>query len=599
MSINGHAKGLDRVREAFDQSELIQVAPNAIGKSSQTDRLIALADSLELFHTADGAGYADIRITGHRETWPIRSKGCRDWLRRTYYESERSAPNGEALKSAIETIEARARYDGGQRDVFLRVGQHEDRIYLDLADADWRVVEIGPDGWRIVPEPPVRFRRAAGMLPLPVPMTEGSLEALKLFLNVASDHDFTLAIAWLQAALRPTGPYPILSLAGEQGSAKSTFAAMLRSLVDPNDTPLRSLPREDRDLFIAASNGRVLAFDNISGLPVWLADSLCRLATGGGFAVRQLFSDSDEVRFNGQRPIILNGIEDTSGRPDLADRSIFLMLEAIPDEKRKTERELWTSFERERPRILGALLDAVARGLRRLPEVKLIRLPRMADFALWATACETNPGTFMDAYDGNRADATALIVEHDAVAHAVRRLAQEQNRWTGTATALLEALTGLASDTTRRARDWPQSPRALSGRLRRVATALRKVGVRVEFDQREADKKRTRQLVIEWSGPDVVPDAPHVDKDRVLASGPSGSSEQLPDQEVCVGRSEIGMSVLPSDRTQNGALQDVRHAQPSEPNVMIKQAFGRSDGSDANSPHTSAGTLPGIVEGRI
>lgn len=110
-------------------------------------------------------------------------------------------------------------------------------------------------------------------------------------------------------------------LAGEQGSAKSTFSAVLRKLLDPNCAPLRALPREDRDLFIAANNGHVLTFDNVSGLPGWISDTLCRLATGDGFAVRQLYTDQDEVLFDAARPVILNGIEDMVTRPDLADRA--------------------------------------------------------------------------------------------------------------------------------------------------------------------------------------------------------------------------------------------------------------------------------------
>jgi hypothetical protein len=99
--------------------------------------------------------------------------------------------------------------------------------------------------------------------------------------------------------------------------------------------------REDRDLFIAASNGHVLAFDNVSGLPAWISDTLCRLATGGGFAVRQLYSDQDEVLFDAARPVILNGIEDIVTRPDLADRALFLTLEPIAEERRRPEQELW------------------------------------------------------------------------------------------------------------------------------------------------------------------------------------------------------------------------------------------------------------------
>ena len=232
--------------------------------------------------------------------------------------------------------------------------------------------------------------------------------ALRSFLNVRSDADFVLVIAWTLACLRNRGPYPVMVLSGEQGSAKSTFSAILRALLDPNTAPLRALPREDRDLFIAASNGHVLAFDNVSGLPAWISDTLCRLATGGGFAVRQLYSDQDEVLFDAARPVILNGIEDIVTRPDLADRAVFLMLEPIPEERRRPEQELWTAFEAQRPRILGVLLDAASKGLAMLPQTRLDKLPRMADFALWAAACETalwRAGTFWSAYCGNRDEA--------------------------------------------------------------------------------------------------------------------------------------------------------------------------------------------------
>ena len=165
------------------------------------------------------------------------------------------------------------------------------------------------------------------------------------------------------------------------------------------------MPREERDLFIAANNGHVLAFDNLSALPPWLSDTLCRLASGGGFAVRQLYTDQDEVLFDAARPVILNGIEDVITRPDLADRALFLTLPSISEAQRRPEKELWREFELARPRLLGALLDAASHGLRALPHVRLDRLPRMADFALWAAACETAlwpSGTFARAYDANR-----------------------------------------------------------------------------------------------------------------------------------------------------------------------------------------------------
>ena len=314
-------------------------------------------------------------------------------------------------------------------------------------------------------------------------------------------------VAWALAVLRNKGPYPALVLSGEQGSAKSTFSAILRSLLDPNSAPLRALPREDRDLFTAASNGHVLAFDNVSGLPAWISDTLCRLATGGGFAVRQLYTDQDEVLFDAARPVILNGIEDIVTRPDLADRAVFLTLEPIPEERRRPEAELWAAFEAERARLLGVLLNVVVEGLSRLPHTHLPKLPRMADFALWASACETAiwpAGTFWSAYCGNRDEAVEGVIDADPVAAAVRALMTGQTEWTGTASDLLGALGEAAGERIAKSKTLPDSPRALSGRVRRAATFLRKIGIEVSFERE--GRARTRIIRITVADADPVPD---------------------------------------------------------------------------------------------
>jgi hypothetical protein len=458
----------------------------------QADILIDLAQTADLFHSPDGVGFADLDINGHRETWRIRSKGFGRWLARRYFETTAGAPNSEGLQSALNLIEAKAHFDAPERAVHVRVAGQDGKIYIDLCNATWSAVEIDDRGWRVVDNPPVRFRRASGMKGLPVPTRGGSIATLRSFLNVQSDADFVLVVSWALAVLRDKGPFPLLVVSGEQGSAKSTFSAMLRALLDPNTAPLRALPREDRDLFIAATNGHVLVFDNVSGLPAWISDTLCRLATGGGFAVRQLYSDQDEVLFNETRPVILNGIEDIVTRPDLADRAIILSLAPIPEESRRSEAELWVAFEAERPHILGVLLDAVAQGLKRLPETHLPRLPRMADFALWTTACETAlwpAGAFWSAYCGNRDEAVDAVIEADPVGASVRALMATRSEWTGTASDLLGALGEIAGERVLRSKTWPDSPRALSGRLRRSATFLRKSGVSMAF-QREGGSGR-------------------------------------------------------------------------------------------------------------
>ena len=324
----------------------------------------------------------------------------------------------------------------------VRVAEHDGHVYLDLGDAWWRAVEVSARGWRIITAPAVRFVRPPGILLLPLPERGGSIEALAPFVNLPSRDAFVLVTAWLLAALRAAGPYPLLAIAGEQGSSKTFLTKVLRALVDPNVAAVRAAPREERELFISARNAHVLAFDNLSGMLPWISDALCRLASGGSFAVRRLYTDGEEVLFEAARPVVLNGIEEVITRPDLADRAVFVTLDPISEQRRRPERELWQHFELTRPAILGALLDALSHGLRTLPEVKIPRSPRMADFAQWASACERvfgPPGTFLRAYQENRQVAHEGVLDGDPVAARVREIMARCSTWSGSASDLQRA----------------------------------------------------------------------------------------------------------------------------------------------------------------
>jgi hypothetical protein len=438
----------------------------------------------DLFHTGIGTAFAEILVGGHRETWPIRSKRFRAFLRRSYYQTTGEAVSAAEIRSVLDLLEARAQFDGPERTVHIRTAEHAGHIYLDLADEHWRAVDMGPEGWRVIGCPPVRFRRPAGLLPLPVPERGGSIEALNSFLNLTSPNDFVLIVAWLLAALRSCGPYPLLAICGEQGSAKTVLSKLLKALIDPNAAPVRALSREERELMIAANSSYLLAFDNLSGLPHWLSDAFCRLATGGSFAVRRLYTDDEEVLFEASRPILLNGIEDVISRPDLGDRAIFLTLAPIVEADRRSEAELWREFEVARPRILGALLDAVVHGLGVINQIHLDGLPRMADFARWAAACETAfwpAGTFAHAYAANRRAAIESIIEADPVATCVRKIMGERTSWTGSAADLLRLCAESARGETSISPPWAKNPRALAGRLRRTQTFLRMLDIEIAF----------------------------------------------------------------------------------------------------------------------
>ena len=493
--------------------------PRGREEESQATCLVRLATAAgaELFHTPEGEAYASIRVEGHTETWPLKVKGFRRWLARLFYEEYDKAPGSQAIQDALGVLEGKALYDGPEFPVYTRLAEHNGVIYLDLGNTAWQAVEITPSGWQVIDTPPVKFRRAKGMLPLPEPVRGGTLAALRPFVNIASEADWRLLVSWLLSALRPTGPYPVLVVYGEQGSAKSSLVRVLRALVDPNTAALRTTSREERDLVIAATNGWLIALDNLSHLPDWLSDALCRLATGSGFATRELYTDADETIFAAQRPIVLNGIEEVATRGDLLDRAITLYLPTIPEEQRQDEKVFWEAFEQARPQIFGALLDIVSAALQHLPTTTLSRKPRMADFALWscaaAEACGWTAQDFLDAYQGVREAVHDLTLEASPVGPLVRDFAQQHSPWEGTASELLMELETLAqgvrddatptsgkgvtmqapkagSDVTKH-KSWPKNGQVLSNALRRLAPTLRAVGVDVTFD-RDPDQKRRR-----------------------------------------------------------------------------------------------------------
>lgn len=508
-------------RIAASVSRYAPAPPTSVGKISQATRLVELASDAQLFHTQDNEPFAAIQLDGHRETWSLKSRSFSLWLRRCFFEKSATAPSAQAIQDAVAILESKALFEGPTRPVFTRLAEHKGDIYLDLANGSWEVVRITSAGWEVMTEPPVHFRRAKGMASLPHPAAGGHLDQLRVFVNVAREGDWILLLAWMLGALRANGPYPILALHGEHGSAKSTTARIVRSLIDPSTTPLRTEPRDGRDVMIGARNAWCLVFDNLSALPLWFSDMLCRLSTGGGLATRELYSDAEEVLFEAQRPVILTGIEEIASQGDLLDRILILELPGIDDDHRCTEANFWKAFEQGRPLILGALLDGVSGALRVLPTITLSGLPRMADFAVWASAGLTalggEPSTFLTAYAANRDRSHEVALEASLLAAVVETLvAVNGGSWEGTATELLKTLTDQADESVRRQRGWPASARAASNALRRLQNDLRAVGVCIEF--RKEPGGRRRLIAIRKTAPSTVPTVPTVPDDPSVDS---------------------------------------------------------------------------------
>jgi hypothetical protein len=452
-----------------EERKAIQRAKQEAERRRLADRFVdEAAGGQRLFRTPEGECYADLIIEGVRQTWPIRSKRFRaEFVRYLNRQQAERLTNASAptligaisfkksnINAAIDEFELKAISSSVEREVHVRVARDGDQLYVDLGDPQWRAVRITVDGWTVVENPPVRFRRTPDTRPLPFPERGGSIDALRPFLSNLSEDQLTLVIAFLLNALQPNGPYVVLVVYGEQGWAKTTLLRVLRALTDPHKVMTAPLPAGSRDLYIAARNSHIQAFENVSRISDVTSDNLCRLATGGGMRTRALWTNADEMTFVGARPIMLEGITAFVTRPDLLDRALILALESPPN--RKSERQLWMEFDQQKAGIFGALLDKLAVGLRRLPETRLVNPPRMADFAIWSAACGLD--TFEAAYSRNRLDAADVILEHDLVAQSLKTLIAAKREWRGTAQELLDQIGNPARIT---------DPRALSDRRNR------------------------------------------------------------------------------------------------------------------------------------
>jgi len=472
-------------------------------QATQLAKMLLDDVAVKFFRDPTGTAYARFPTDHRREVAPIGSTVFRQWAAARFYALAGAVLSETAQRAALGVIEAEARQHGDVQSVFVRVGRvgyEVETIYIDLADESGHVVEVTAFGWRTLanPDTPL-FLRPPGLHPLPIPVPGGRLgELLHPFVNVAEPEHLHMISFWMLAALCPQGPYPVLVLTGEQGSGKSNTARLLASLVDPRSPELLAGPLDARDLMVVARHSWVLAFDNLSRIEPWLLDAFCRLSTGGGFVTRRLFTDADEMRFDAMRPMILTGITDIVTRGDLLDRALIIRLPPIPEDRRRAESEFWREFEGCRPRILGALLDALALALGRLPHLQAPALPRMADFARFSLAAAPSLGLSereaLGILGSAREEAVAVTLEYSPLVATVEALANGQEPWVGTATDLLAKLRARTPDE-ERGRDFPATPRAISEHLRRIAPALRASGIDVTTGTR-VGHKRSRLITI-------------------------------------------------------------------------------------------------------
>jgi hypothetical protein len=460
-----------------------QELPSGGEEPSAIDELIELGrEQCQLHHDADRNAVAIIPTPDCQEVWRVQSTGYEAWLRAAYWRSKQSGVSDMTLKAALATLCAAGVNDGNEVTVHIRAATDTPGYLIDLCDAQWRAIQVTPSGWRVLDPSPMLFTRTQSMRSLPVPERGADIELLWQHVNIPAERR-VMVLTWLLDCLRPDTPFPVLELVGEQGSAKSTTQSVLRSLVDPNKVMLRGRPKTVEDIFVAAANNWLVSYENLSGLTAEQQDALCTLATGGGFASRQLYTNGEEHVMETKRPVVLNGISVLASRPDLIDRVIHVDLPVISADARKDDADTRAQWERDRPLVFGALLDLFARALCILPTVRLTQKQRMADYERFGEAVGRAlglaPGEFQRQYAELVSAGIDRALEGNAVAQALDKalgIGPYPWKWNGTAGQLYDLLGNHNSGDRS---NWPRSPKGLSDQLRRIAPAYRAKGIEI------------------------------------------------------------------------------------------------------------------------
>ncbi len=478
-------------------------------KPTQAELIIKISNKIckEFFHDQYQTPYTAAITGDHIEALPISSKRFKNFLCGGYYEAYNAVPNAESVTSGINILKYKADFKGAVRPLQLRIARDNDSndsndILYDLTNKDWDIVRISEKGWDIE-KSPIIFRRYSNQQPQVFPSREYDKDIFDKFMNLLNvkDNDNKLLLkCYIIALFVPGIQKAILMLHGDQGSAKTTLQELIKILVDPSSILTLAFPRDTNEFIQKLAHNYIACFDNVSVIPDWISDILCRAVTGSGFSKRMLFTDDDDIIYNFIRCVGFNGINLAATKADLLDRGLIIQLIKIRKDTRRENKALWAEFEKIRPQLLGYIFDILVKVLATISSVTLTELARMADFA---KACEAisrcmgnKPDTFIKAYDRNIQLQTEQVLESNMIAPVIVKIMEDRNEWIGSATQLLsdmETLAGIMRVNTK-SRAWPKGPNILIRRLNEVKATFEEVGIFVTRGLDAKTKLRTVEI---------------------------------------------------------------------------------------------------------
>jgi hypothetical protein len=495
------ALNMDVTGAAADKVLVDRINQGALAK---LDPPIALSKAHRLvLSSTNGRGYIEVREGTNPFAVPIDSKYAEALIHEAAQKKDKRLSR-QTVSDAKYRLQSNAERLGTVNDIWYREAPIPGGVEFDLGDKTHARVKVTAGKVEIVHSASETvFCRTPAMLPMAMPAEVGDVNLLKKYVNL-HPVAYTLWLGWVTYTMATpktrSAKFVILVLQGGEGSGKSALARLTLRLIDPSRAGVQTLHSNPKDFAIAAQASQVIAYDNLRYLSHAMADLLCTASTGGSTSARALYTDGDQIILNLHVAVILNGIPNVVDQPDLAQRTLQLQTQVLPDHLRRSESEMGAELEADSPAIQRGLFNMIAKIFEQLPKVKVTRPARMIDFSRWLAAMElvygAPAGTFQDAYRDTLNQAQLDSVLDNPLASEVLKFAERlpvDDTWSGTPSELLIGLNLYVDLGTRTSKGWPGNVISLSKRLLPLQTALRSQGVILELS-----RGKHRTVTINW-----------------------------------------------------------------------------------------------------
>ena len=454
------------------------------------------------YHDRAETPYVCVAKDGIIQYMEVYGSGYRNYMRYLFYERYQKAVPKDALQRVLDTLAVKAQIEGKEITPAYRCAYYEGKIFYYLADREQTVICIDENGYRVIAEAPVPFIKKQNMSEQVLPKrAKDTLKKMGMkYWQFATPDDRILHWILLISRFIAEGSQPLIYYFGDRGSAKSTSMRLDKMIVDPSEIDIKALPKSISDAVAAVSNQYMVSFDNVSRISDELSDIFCIVATHGYYSKKMLYSNNQEFAIKLNARVSFSGITNLSTKPDLIDRMVCLKLNRIDSSNRRTEEEIMKEFQTDLPYILDKIFRILSKAIPIYNDLKLERLPRMADFAKWGYAIAEALGyggeRFLRIYENNQADLLENLVSEDSLITVLIEAMKKQNYFKGTVTELLVSLTNMAEKMEIDTRvGWARDASSLSRKLYENQSVLSMFGISV--NRGKSNGERYIELIME------------------------------------------------------------------------------------------------------